>query len=208
MFDSSFGDRSVRAIAQGEQMSALRELGPSAIDGAALRALPQNQAEFQFAQWRYAPLRRPERKRTRRRGVSTAATTSPALSEFKNVGEPVPWLHAVLAEIVMVLEDAPDDVAEHELRLHAATNAQLLLRYLHPSTLRPDIAADQDGRIGIDWIVDRKNMVTVSVDHIRTIFFASTMSGRRLSGSEHLQDVVPAPLNYLLNQLSALAASR
>jgi len=83
---------------------------------------------------------------------------------------------AAISELWEVLAECADpgwdgDEAEAVDR-NAATNAAALIRSIPHGLPMPEVAADPDGEISLDWIAGRDRLLTISVDRSNRLAYA------------------------------------
>jgi len=79
--------------------------------------------------------------------------------------------------------------------------ADQFLRLLPTTIPNPEIVADRDGEILIEWDLGRRRVFTVSVGRDGTLSFSGLFGHRKIHGTEHLGELLPLAISDALQRL-------
>ena len=80
--------------------------------------------------------------------------------------------------------------------------AKLFVEALPTIAPLPEVSADPDGDIALDWIFGPKKALTVSIGPTGRCTFAWMFGRRTYSGTDWLDDAIPASIIFALGQLA------
>jgi hypothetical protein len=80
--------------------------------------------------------------------------------------------------------------------------ARFFVEALPTTAPSPEVSADPDGEIALDWIFGPKKALTVSIGPTGRCSFAWMLGKRTYSGTDWLDDGIPASIIYALGQLA------
>jgi hypothetical protein len=81
-------------------------------------------------------------------------------------------------------------------------NAKLFLELLPTTAPPPEISADGDGDIALDWVFGERKALTVRIDRVGRCTFAWMRGRRTHRGTDWLDDGIPSPIVDALSQLA------
>jgi hypothetical protein len=94
------------------------------------------------------------------------------------------------------------------LQTEAYINAKRFLEALPTTAPVPEVSADQDGEISLDWIFERGKALSISIGANGRCSYA-WIRGRRISrGTDWLDDEIPSSIVLALGQLVRDAAAK
>jgi hypothetical protein len=112
-----------------------------------------------------------------------------------------------LAEIEAVEKEASfdgwDGYGGKALDPKACAVATFFLEALPTTTPIPEISADNDGEVALDWIFGPKKALTVSIDGRGRCAYAWMLGQINSRGTDWITDGIPANIAYALAQLTA-----
>lgn len=94
------------------------------------------------------------------------------------------------------------------LDFHAYLNAKLFLAALPTTAPFPEVSADSDGEVSLDWIFGVQRALTVSIGPSGRCTFAWMRGKRTCRGTYWIDDGIPAPIADALEELVRDAATR
>lgn len=123
-----------------------------------------------------------------------------ALADIRSEGH-----RSAFTQLVDCLEECSqegwDGEDAAEVLVQAFSNARHFLTLLPNAYPAPEVAADPDGDVLLDWIVSRQRMFSVSIGGGDRIAFAGLIDGNTIYGSERITDRFPPQLAEYLQRL-------
>lgn len=83
------------------------------------------------------------------------------------------------------------------------SKAWRFLQALPPSIPEPEVSADPDGDIALDWIKSRDRMFSVSIRANGDIHFAGVFGRAKVHGADTFDDEVPAVVLQAIDRVFA-----
>lgn len=84
----------------------------------------------------------------------------------------------------------------------AVAQAKQFLDALPSNSPFPDVSADPDGEVSLDWFGQGRDLFSISVSPDGRLSYAGVFGPRRAHGTEFLSDEIPAPILEQLRRLS------
>ena len=75
---------------------------------------------------------------------------------------------------------------------------EIMPNYLLP----PEVSAEPDGHINLEWYTDRNHVFEISIDKDGYLYYAGRLFGEKFSGTEMLGDVFPDKLESNIRNFS------
>ncbi len=79
--------------------------------------------------------------------------------------------------------------------------AKMFIKALPTTAPLPELNADPDGEISLDWFFGKRHALTVSVGRTGRCTFAWVLGQRSNRGTDWIEDDIPAPIAFALLQL-------
>jgi hypothetical protein len=111
----------------------------------------------------------------------------------------------VITELDQVWAEASfegwDGYGARPLQLDAYVFAKRFLNALPSSVPLPEVSADTDGEVALDWVFRERKALTVSVGSTGRCTFASMLGQSTIRGTGWIDDEIPASIVFALGQL-------
>lgn len=103
-----------------------------------------------------------------------------------------------LGEILLRDGEDPEAVP---VSVSACVRAREFLELLPSAFPTPDVSPDPDGEIGLDWIVNRSRMFSVSIGPSTRLGYSGLLDGNSIYGTEAISDRFPTTIADYLRRL-------
>jgi hypothetical protein len=84
----------------------------------------------------------------------------------------------------------------------AYVNARLFLETLPTTAPSPEISADPDGDVALDWSFGPRKALSISISRTGRCTFAWIRGRRTVRGTDWFDDAIPVPIANALSQLA------
>jgi hypothetical protein len=81
------------------------------------------------------------------------------------------------------------------------SEAERFIKALPTTAPRPEISADPDGEISIDWIIEPRKVFSVSIGRRNEITYAGLFGSNKTYGREYFGDEIPKAISDNLDRL-------
>lgn len=121
-------------------------------------------------------------------------------------------LESILNELKEVSSEASQDgwdgYAAKPLNPLAYTYAEIFLNSLPTTAPLPEVSADPDGEVSLDWVFGERKALTVSIGPSGRCTFAAILGESSYRGTEWIDDEIPASIVFYLRRLALAASAR
>jgi len=93
------------------------------------------------------------------------------------------------------------------LNLEASIFARIFLTALPTTAPVPEVSADGDGEVALDWIFGPRRALTISIGPMGRCTFAWIRGESTVRGTDWITDEIPATIVYALGQLAPESAA-
>lgn len=101
-----------------------------------------------------------------------------------------------------------DGYGAEPLDRHAYDIAKTFIKALPTTSPLPDLSADPDGEVSLDWSFGKRRALTVSLGPTGRCTFAWVHGQRTNRGTDWIEDEIPASIAFALRQLSPAQAAK
>ncbi len=112
------------------------------------------------------------------------------------------WRKVLCGKAYEVYQEANADTSEPEYECvtkRTCDNILKIIKGLPDNILQPDVLADSDGSLLLDWFRDRENIFTVAVKDDQ-LAYATLYNGSKLRGMTIVSDEFPSELLIVLSK--------
>jgi hypothetical protein len=104
--------------------------------------------------------------------------------------------------------DGWDGYGANPLNPLAYEYAETFLNSLPTTAPLPEVSADPDGEVSLDWVFGERRALTVSIGPSGRCTFAAILGESSYRGTEWIDDEIPASIVFYLRRLAPTASAR
>ena len=95
-----------------------------------------------------------------------------------------------------------DGYGAEPMRMDACDFAKVFIKALPTTAPLPELNADPDGEVSLDWSFGNRRALTVSIGPTGRCTFAWLLGQRTIRGTDWIEDEIPASIAFALHQLA------